>query len=237
MILSFHLYFFLTIPGEGAIPDEDDNDDVIEVGTTGGNESDLEEPKEDERLPKPDWSEPEPIRAEEHHSGTNRYVYFVCNRLGDGWSRLPHAVPGNIVASRQITKLLTGDLDAVISSYPPFPGKTETHYLRSLIARISGCTQISPTGFFVFDDEGAENDDEEDEIRDSYNVNLSFEGTPVRHLKESYGQNWVHHSKYILPQGRCTWWSGAEKYREDFDEEEVYCDAIYYFIDYKRKFP
>ena len=72
----------------------------------------------------------------------------------------------------------------------------------------------------MFDEEGTE-EDEEDEIRDSYMVNMTFEGIPIRQLKEDYGLNWVHHSKYILPQGRCTWWSPAHKYRDDFDEDEV----------------
>ena len=74
----------------------------------------------------------------------------------------------------------------------------------------------------MFDEEGTEEDDE-DEIRDSYMVNMTFEGIPVRQLKEQYGSNWVHHSKYILPQGRCTWWSPAHnKYPDnDFDEDEV----------------
>ena len=45
-------------------------------------DSDIEEPEEDEGLPKPDWNAPEPVQPEEHHHGANRYVYFVCSKLG-----------------------------------------------------------------------------------------------------------------------------------------------------------
>jgi len=205
--------------GEGDKPSIDIDDDETNDNEATGGDSDIEEPKEDERLPKPDWKEPDPIRSEDHHNGANRYVYFVCNKLGDGWTRLPHTNPTDIVSSRHISKLMSGDLNTAINSYPPFSGGTESNLLRALIARISACTQISPTGYYMFDEEGTE-EDEEEEIRDSYMVNMTFEGIPVRQLKEEYGFNWVHHSKYILPQGRCTWWSPAHKYRDDFDEDE-----------------
>ena len=45
-----------------------------------------------------------------------------------------------------------------IVSYPPFPGN-ESNLLRAMIARISAGTQISPLGFFQFD----EDEEEEDE--------------------------------------------------------------------------
>jgi len=146
-----------------------------------------------------DWKEPEEIAKEEHHNGTNKYVYFVCTKLGDPWTKLPHATPRDIVSSRLISKLLTGDLTSTPNSYPPFNG-TEANYLRALIARISACTHISPTGHFMFDDELGD-DEEEEEMRDSYTVNLTFEGIPIRQLKQNYQLNWVHHAKFILPQG------------------------------------
>ena len=46
-----------------------------------------------------------------------------------------------------------------IVSYPPFPG-SESNYLRCQIARISAGTQISPLGYFQFDEE--EEEEEED---------------------------------------------------------------------------
>lgn len=48
--------------------------------------------------------------------------------------------------------MLTGDLDAAVPSYPPFPG-TEKNLLRAQLARISGATLISPDGFFKLDED------------------------------------------------------------------------------------
>ena len=45
-----------------------------------------------------------------------------------------------------------------IISYPPFNGN-EANYLRAQIARISATTQVSPQGYYIFE----ENEDEEEE--------------------------------------------------------------------------
>lgn len=55
-------------------------------------------------------------------------------------------------AARKIRKFLTGDLNAEIKSYPPFPGN-ESNYLRAQIARITAATVISPKGFYVAEEE------------------------------------------------------------------------------------
>ena len=57
-------------------------------------------------------------------------------------------------------KFLTGRLDAPIVAYPPFNGN-EANYLRAQIARVSAGTQISPTGFYKFDEEGEGEGEEE----------------------------------------------------------------------------
>ena len=50
----------------------------------------------------------------------------------------------------------TGNLNASINSFPPFPGK-ERHLLRAQLARISHGTQICPKGHIEIDEEtGAE---------------------------------------------------------------------------------
>ena len=61
--------------------------------------------------------------------------------------KLPNITMAQVVVSRQIKRLLTGDLDAPVPSFPPFPG-TERNLLRALVARIVGATLISPDGFF-----------------------------------------------------------------------------------------
>ena len=45
-----------------------------------------------------------------------------------------------------------------IISYPPFNGN-EANYLRAQIARISATTQVSPQGYYIFE----ENEDEEED--------------------------------------------------------------------------
>ena len=68
--------------------------------------------------------------------------------------------PQQISVARKIRKFLTGRLDASVVSYPPFPGN-EANYLRAQIARISAGTQISPIGFYRFDEENeGEGEDE-----------------------------------------------------------------------------
>jgi radial spoke head protein 4A len=49
-------------------------------------------------------------------------------------------------------RLLTGQLDAAVPSYPPFKG-TEKNLLRAQIARIVVATSISPDGFFPLNED------------------------------------------------------------------------------------
>merc|ERR1711862_694864 len=61
---------------------------------------------------------------------------YVTNDLTEEWTKLPNIKPSEIVASRRIKKILTGDLDAKVVTHPPFPG-TERVLLRAQIARIT----------------------------------------------------------------------------------------------------
>ena len=76
------------------------------------------------------------------------------------WTKLPHVTPTQIVASRNIRKLFTGQLDAPVNTFPPFPGN-EASYLRAQIARITATTQISPAGYFQHPEDEEEEQDEE----------------------------------------------------------------------------
>ena len=82
---------------------------------------------------------------------------LTWSAVSDEWVVLPDIVPSQLVIAKQIKKLFTGRLDAPVVSYPPFPG-TEAALLRAQIARISAATQVSPIGFFTFDEEGEEED-------------------------------------------------------------------------------
>jgi radial spoke head protein 4/6 len=137
-------------------------------------------------------------------------------KAGKPWIRLPLVTPQQISVSRKVKKYLTGNLEAPIITYPPFQG-TESNYLRAQIARISAGSQISPIGFYRFDEEN-EGEDEEGG-RDSFVLNEEYEGMPVRELADSSLSNWVHHVQHILPQGRTRWWNPKEKNEDDEMEE------------------
>ena len=71
---------------------------------------------------------------------------------------------------------------------------------------------MSPLGFYQFDEEEEEEEDGEGAGRDSFVVNMDFEGIPVKELADPALSNWVHHVQHILPQGRCTWWNPIQVY-------------------------
>lgn len=182
--------------------------EVEEEETTEGGEgmeAHSEEGEEGEEqapdtVPKPVWKPPPAIPKEESRSGTNKYLYFVCNEPGGPWTRLPHVTPSQIVQARRTRKFFTGRLDAPVVSYPPFPGN-EANYLRAQIARISAATHVSPLGFYQSNEEEGDEEEEGGVGRDSYEENPDFEGIPVLEMVDSMA-NWVHHTQHILPQVR-----------------------------------
>lgn len=182
------------------------------VSEQGG---ELEVNESDEELPQSDYKQAVIIPKEFYGDGCNSKVYYVCNDAGLSWHRLPPVTPLQIHVSRQIRKVMTGDLDAPVVSYPPFPGN-EANFLRAQIARISACTHISPQGFFIFEEDDEE---EEDEGRTSFVPNMDFEGIPVSDLCDQSFAFWVHHNQYILPQGRTTWFNPTAR-DEEIDEED-----------------
>ena len=91
--------------------------------------------------------------APEAQAGCNKYMYYVCTRLGGPVTLLDDVTPAQIRAARAICTFLTGDLDAPVSGSPPFPGR-ERHLLRAQIARIAHATTLCPEGFFATPEEG-----------------------------------------------------------------------------------
>jgi len=91
---------------------------------------------------------------QEGKAGANKYTYWVTQSVdaSGGWIKLPSVTMAQIVASRQFKRFFTGDLNADVPSYPPFPG-TERNFLRTQIALIVGATLISPDGHFELDEE------------------------------------------------------------------------------------
>lgn len=78
-------------------------------------------------------------RQEVRGRGTNKSVFWVTHNIIGDWIQLPDVEPEHIVHSKFIKRLLTGNLNAEVSAYPPFPGK-ERNLLRALLARIQHST-------------------------------------------------------------------------------------------------
>ncbi|NXA60229.1 RSH4A protein, partial [Mohoua ochrocephala] len=176
-------------------------------------EEEGEEKEKEAEPPKSTYKPPPEVPKEENGTGTNKYIYFVCNEPGKPWVKLPPVTPAQIVCARKIKKFFTGRLDAPVVSFPPFPGN-EANYLRAQIARISAGTHVSPTGFYQF-----ANEDEEEEEGDAYEENPEFEPPPVAEMVESLA-TWAHHVKGILKQGRCVWINPSQKSEENEEEED-----------------
>lgn len=180
--------------GEEEETGEEEGETVAEEEKEMGEaEEEGEEKEKEAEPPKSTYKLPPEIPKEENGTGTNKYIYFVCNEPGKPWVKLPPVTPAQIVCARKIKKFFTGRLDAPIVSFPPFPGN-EANYLRVQIARISAGTHVSPTGFYQF-----ANEDEEEEEGDAYEENPEFEPPPVIEMVESLA-TWAHHVKGILKQ-------------------------------------
>lgn len=201
---------------EGAEDEEGEEEETEEK--VAEEEEEEDEKSESDDIPKPEFKPPPKIPREENGTGCNKKTYFVCNEPGTEWVKLPPVDPAEVSCARQIKKFFTGDLNAPVISYPPFPGN-EMNYLRAQIARISAATHISPIDYFKFEED---DDDESDgEGRDSYTLNVEFESLPIYELVDPTLNSWVHHMQHILPQGRCQWINPNVKAdNEEFDEDE-----------------
>ena len=91
---------------------------------------------------------------------------------------------------------------AQVVSCPPFPGN-EANYLRAQIARITAGTNVSPVGFYQFDEE--EEEPEDGTARDNFIQNPEFEPIAVKDLVDPALNAWVHHILHILPQVNMRW--------------------------------
>lgn len=210
------------VDGEDPYQDDEEQLDILaesaeaRTATPKGDTAMVDE-IETEDLPKSNYKPPPVIPKEPYGEGCNKRVYYACNDAGLSWHRLPPVSPQQIHVARQIRKMMTGNLEEEVISYPPFPG-SEANYLRAQIARISCATHVSPQGYYIFEED---EDDDEEGARTTFVHNVEFEGIPVSDLCDSSLAFWVHHNQYILPQGRTTWFNPSEKaFNEDEMEEE-----------------
>lgn len=145
--------------------------------------------------------------------GCNKFQYYVTNQAGATWTKLPDVSSAQLMAARQIKKLLTGDLEAPIDGYPIFPGN-ETNYLRAQIAQISAATTVVPTGIYSgpWDEEeyeapaaGSEEAYPDPELTDLTEGEEFTRPTSLVPLTDSNG--WVRESRPLLKgQGRTSWY-------------------------------
>ena len=137
-------------------------------------------------------------KLQEGRNGGNKYAYWVARSTDvavEEWVKLPNVTMAQVVVSRKIKRLLSGDIDAPVPSFPPFPG-TERHLLRAIIARIAGATLISPDGFFDMDDES---DPPVAKEAEAEALNERFPKSSSD-LKEAEG--WKHHEVELNVLGR-----------------------------------
>lgn len=135
---------------------------------------------------------------QEGRSGANKYSYWVTQSAHSGlWTKLPNVTMAQVQTARKFKRFLTGNLEAAVPTYPPFPGK-EKNLLRTLIALISGATTISPAGFFELDEES---DPPSIKLAEAEALNEAFPKA-ASELKEP--DAWVHHEIELNALGRAT---------------------------------
>lgn len=133
---------------------------------------------------------------QEGRNGANKYSYWVSQNLESGaWIKLPNVTQAQVVIARQFKRYLTGDLEAAVPSYPPFPG-CEKNLLRTLIAIIGGATSISPAGYFELNED---DDPPTIKLAEQEALNEAFP-KPASELKEA--DAWVHHEIELNVLGR-----------------------------------
>ena len=149
--------------------------------------------------------------------GCNKFEYYVSNQAGASWTKLPDVTPAQIMAARQIKKLLTGDLAAPIQGYPVFPGN-EANYLRAQISQIAAAVGIVPKGIYSgpWDEEeyeapgaGTEDAYPDPELTDLTEGEEFTRPDSLVPLTDATG--WVHESRALLTgQGRTSWYTQPE---------------------------
>mmetsp|Transcript_17763 Transcript_17763/g.30076 ORF Transcript_17763/g.30076 Transcript_17763/m.30076 type:complete len:135 (-) Transcript_17763:637-1041(-) len=92
----------------------------------------------------------EPVEGfEERGSGVNKFVYWVTNSPMDEWTQLPDLKPNDLINSRHIKMMFTGDVNRRIYTNPFFM-ETEKVLLRAQISRISHSTTLTCKGLYRF---------------------------------------------------------------------------------------
>jgi radial spoke head protein 4A len=131
--------------------------------------------------------------------GANQNAYYVTNDLTGDWQKLPDIKPSEIVASRLIRRMLTGDLKAKVLTHPNFAGKEEV-LLRAQIARVSADTVLCIKGFWRTPEDVREGDDEEAKLKEVEEAGEEFVCPAPAELLSL--KSWTHMTPHILRSGR-----------------------------------
>lgn len=148
--------------------------------------------------------------VEPRGDGANTFTYWVSAGGCTPWVRLPAARASQIVASRNMKHIMTGNLDTPVLSMPWFPGK-ERHFLRAQIARISASCSLATKGWYEPDEEAGAGKIKE--------VEAPTEGFPGQEDLASEA-GWCHRMPCLNKIGRCSFpdvdaLTGAELISED----------------------
>lgn len=146
-------------------------------------------------------------------TGVNKFTYFVASDSLSEWKKLPDLSPKQLIASRQIKVLFTGDLERQIYTNPFFEGQ-EKHYLRAQIARITQSTSLVPKGLFR-PVEDSETREIEENTPDEGEIPI-----PSTSAMNSLSM-WCHFTKNILINGTTSLKQPEPPEGEDWDEDRM----------------
>jgi len=167
----------------------------------------------------PAWPGTPDFEVEPSGEGANTCIYWVKSGGFEPWVRLPNARAGHIVASRNIKRLMTGNLSASVESSPWFPG-SERHLLRSQIARITATCTLAVKGWY--EEDAVPPPGQENPIKNKIKmVEGAVDAFPSPDdLKTEAG--WCHASPFLLSTGKSSWpdWEALEALIPEENEAE-----------------
>ncbi|KAL4480348.1 hypothetical protein ABPG74_020864 [Tetrahymena malaccensis] len=148
--------------------------------------------------------EVEPLGGDE--PSVNQLNYYVTTDLVQGnWVELPPITPQQIILSRRIKYVFTGDLNRKVITNPHFESNvkpannlqysvgTEKELLKCMIVRISHCCSVQPRGLKLVDPEDATG-------RTLIDPDENFTFPEFQALSSLNG--WVHSKQNILNEGK-----------------------------------
>ena len=130
------------------------------------------------------------------NEGINRFTFWVSDSLLEYWNELPDITHEQLVSSRLFKYIFTGDLNAKVKSFVPFPGK-EMHLLKCQIVRILHSSSIVPKGYQKLSENYKDQLEGKIVEYDEEYKPLSFE-----EMKDPEFANWTHEYAYIYPNGK-----------------------------------